>query len=274
MDTVQDTTDTKLTDFIKIKDNYLSGYGVIGGDDKCGIYIILEVLKDREMNFAFFVQEEIGGRGSKDWVKDHKLDNVLYGIVLDRMGNSDILCSQNNYGTAMFETFLHEVGKDFGYSPGLGSFSDADNLNDRISCANLSCGYYNAHTKYEFVNLSDLENTYKYVNAVISHVNEKFEKPKQRSWKGKRIYGGYGYGYDYGDDYWFDNKDKDDSSLGITVDDVECIVCKKQTSTIYITCINDFICKRCVVILKDELEEAELNSSLYDLTDEEWVNTE
>jgi tripeptide aminopeptidase len=279
MDTVQDVNDTLLVDFIKIKGSYLSGYGVIGGDDKCGIYIILETLKDREMNFVFFVEEESGGNGSTEWIKDRNLDHIPYGLVLDRMGKGDIICSKNDYGTKEFETFLHEIGKDFGFSPAIGTFSDADSLNELISCANLSCGYYGAHTKHEFVMLEDLENTFKYVNAIISNVKEKFEKPKKTKYDWRKNRGGiYGYGdYEYGDDYYLygsgkkkEESEKEDSLFGITTTDIECVVCGKEKPTVYITNLNDFICFPCIGALKDELEEAETKIFL----DEEiWNNT-
>jgi acetylornithine deacetylase/succinyl-diaminopimelate desuccinylase-like protein len=277
MDTVQDETDTLLTDFIRIKGNYLSGYGVIGGDDKCGIYIILKTLKERNVNFIFFVQEESGGNGSSEWIKDRDLDHVLYGLVLDRMGNGDIICTKNDYGTKEFEIFLHEVGKDFGYSPAMGTFSDADRLNDLISCANLSCGYYGAHSKHEYVNLVDLENAFKYVNAIISHVNEKFEKPVVKNSYYGRGYGAYG-SWDYDDDYYYMTGGKkkaetDNQIYGITTVEVECSVCKIQKKTVYINTINDFICFPCIGVLKDELEEAEIKVfSDNDFDDEEWVN--
>jgi putative aminopeptidase FrvX len=246
MDTVQDVTDTLLTDFINIKGNYLSGYGVVGGDDKCGIYIILETLKNRkDINFLFSVQEEVGGLGSSGWTNGRNLDDILYGLVLDRTGNSDIICTQNNYGIKDLEIFLYEIGKDFGYSPTSGTFSDADNLNDLISCANLSVGYYNAHSKHEFVNLSDLEDSFKFVNSVITHVHEKFEgpKPKQKWYRQAKSDNFYDYDLaDFNDQF-------------ITMEDIECSSCGAQKPTTYLSSINDFICYSCAQMLKSELDE-------------------
>ena len=154
LDTVQDDVDVKLTDFIRLKQGIISGYGVIGGDDKCGIFLILEALKyNNKINFVFFVQEESGGVGSSFFIRKNTLSNIPYCLVLDRRGNGDIICTSNNYGTKDFETFLIEIGKEFSYKKSAGTFSDADNLNSLISCANISVGYYNAHTKNEYVNI-------------------------------------------------------------------------------------------------------------------------
>lgn len=272
MDTVQDNYDLALIEYINIKNNCLSGYGVIGGDDKCGIYIILETLKNREVNFLFCVQEEVGGRGSSSWILGRRLDHIPYGLVLDRMGNTDILCTQNDYGVRELEIFLHEVGKDFGYSPAMGTFSDADSLNEVISCANLSVGYYGQHTKHEFVDLVDLEQAFKYVNAIITHVKETFKKPEKTRYDYRSNKNWYGYddGYGNGNDYDEKKKKKDDNltKLGVTMADIECVSCGVIKPTAYISCVNSFICYDCIQFLKDELDGIEQDLALE--MDEEW----
>ena len=75
------------------------------------------------------------------------LDHILYCIVLDRRGGSDILCTDNDYGTKEFETILKEIGKVYDYKPTRGLWSDTDILSDLLCCANLSVGYYNPHQK-------------------------------------------------------------------------------------------------------------------------------
>ena len=194
MDTVQDEDDVELASFIKIRENVLSGYGVIGGDDKCGIYVIFKLLEEiPTLNFLFTVEEELGCVGSGYFVKNQKnnkeLDNVLYCLTLDRKGNEDILCVNNSYGSKEFQEVLHDAGKEFNYSPSTGTMCDADKLNDFFSCCNLSSSYYNAHTKDEFVLLDGLQQTYEYVHKIVTTVKEKFPLAKKET---------YGYsGYDY-----------------------------------------------------------------------------
>ena len=165
MDTVQDDVDAKLTHLIRMRrDRFITGYGVIGGDDKNGIYIILELLRKYKLNFIFSVSEETGGIGISHFVKNNDISGLPYGLVLDRRGKSDIICEGNSYGTKEFQVELQTIGAEFKYSPAIGTFSDADSLSEQISCANLSVGYYEAHMKTEFVILQDLENALNYVN--------------------------------------------------------------------------------------------------------------
>jgi len=99
-DTVQNVVDGELLKFIKIRNDILSGYGVIGGDDKCGIYAILKLLKEGEkVNFLFSVSEETGGSGSQYFIQENAslISSVPYCIVLDRKGNSDIIGLRNFY---------------------------------------------------------------------------------------------------------------------------------------------------------------------------------
>ncbi len=156
MDTVQHMKDCRNIKLITLKGNILKGKGVIGGDDKCGIFIILQLLLTREeldFNFLFTVEEECGGHGAREFVERQDLSHISYGLILDRRGNGDILCILNNYGTMKFEDALWLIGDEFGYEPEMGIFSDANYLREWFSCANLSVGYYNAHTKYEYVDI-------------------------------------------------------------------------------------------------------------------------
>ena len=178
MDTVQDNFDIKLTHLISIKkDKILNGYGVIGGDDKCGLYIILDLLENNssEFNFLFCVEEETGMVGSTYFMQENDISDLPYGLILDRNGSGDIICYLNDYGSKEFENKLKEIGKKFDYKPVRGLSSDADNLSDQINCANLSVGYYKPHTKQEFVFLPNLANARNYVIEILDKVKEKFE---------------------------------------------------------------------------------------------------
>lgn len=140
---------------------------ILGGDDGCGIFILLNLIESgADISFAFFSNEECGMFGSRLFPKE-KLATIPYCLVIDRMGNNNIICSRNNYGSEEFENALVEVGVPFGYKPERGFCSDADALREYISCANLSCGYYKAHSCQEYVIYNDVINTYNYVNEII-----------------------------------------------------------------------------------------------------------
>lgn len=238
MDTVQDKYDMKLTNFIKIRGNVLSGYGVIGGDDKCGIYIILDLVTQvKNLNFIFSVEEESGGDGIRTFVSNNDLTGITYGLVLDRRGNSDIICCKNDYGIKKFENLLLEVGKVFGYSVSSGTFSDADYLSDKISCANVSVGYYNPHSKDEFVLLDDLEKACHFVFSIIKNIKEKFAKPLKYNYKKSR----FNY-YSYDNSYYSSTYDK-------------CFICNKEkTKLIYLAALDKYTCKSCALNFARDLE--------------------
>jgi tripeptide aminopeptidase len=253
MDTVQDRNDVALAPFIKIRGNVLSGYGVIGGDDKCGIYIILHLLKEGyDINFSFSVQEEVGGIGANMLALSErkKIKESLYGLILDRKGSQDIICDLNNYGTKKFEDALVKIGSEFGYSPNRGSFSDADQFNDIISCANLSVGYHNPHNKTEFVHISQLENSLNYVRTIISEIKEKFEPPKVYNYSsyGKTKNKKNSYPYYYGDDLYDDDDYYNDYYSG-TYKKNKCSFCEKDTKADleFLPSLNKYICHECIL---------------------------
>ena len=177
MDTVQRESDIEKINKIKITTNKITGKGIIGADDKCGIYIILQLLKEFNINFLFSVQEEVGGFGSSYFISNNDISHIPYGLILDRHGSSDIICTHNGYGTKELENDLLEIGQQFGFRPETGIWSDADNLSNQISCANISVGYYNEHTKKEYVNLDETRHTLSFIRSILMNLENKYEMP-------------------------------------------------------------------------------------------------
>ena len=138
----------------------------IGGDDKCGIFICLELLKRLDkVKIAFFVSEETGCHGSK-MVDTEFLKDVGYCVQYDAPGNH--LISYSCMGTVLFDkdgeffnTALRSITKSFGNEMMVQSHPYTDIMmikqKSDISCINMSCGYYNMHTANEFVCLDDVE---------------------------------------------------------------------------------------------------------------------
>jgi len=138
----------------------------IGGDDKCGIYICLELLRQLDkVKVAFFVSEETGCHGSK-LVDKEFLKDVGYCVQYDAPG--DHLISQSCFGTTLFDKegeffklSLEAITKGFGNEMMVQSHPYTDimmikQLSD-LSCINMSCGYYNMHTANEFVCIDDVK---------------------------------------------------------------------------------------------------------------------
>ena len=275
MDTVQDNSDTNLAQFIDIiRDSIISGLGVIGGDDKCGIYIILHILTELEnksdINFAFTVEEEIGTVGARYLANNNKqeLSDCLYGIVLDRRGSSDIICQYNGYGTLDFDNELEELGKKFNYKTTYGVLSDADVFKKFMSCANLSCGYYRAHTKQEFVIIRHLENALNFTRDILINIKDSFDAPVEL----KTYKYGYWNGNPKKNEGWYDDPEMEEYFYGIfdnennkkkgtkivktlPKDYDNCGMCYGKNNLKFLESLQDFFCDGCIRGLIEELME-------------------
>jgi putative aminopeptidase FrvX len=161
---------------ISIKSN-----SILGGDDSCGVAIILTLLFERKLKFNWILtsREEIGGIGSKYFLKNNKqlLENQNFGLILDRKGNSDIICTYNEYGGADLEKALLTIGKKYNYKSAMGVWSDCDRFREATPCANISVGYYNQHTEKEYIVYEDLYKAYQYTKDIIINLqNTQFSK--------------------------------------------------------------------------------------------------
>lgn len=183
----------------------------IGGDDKCGIFICLELLRVlSNVKVGFFVSEETGCHGSSRC--DIKfLNDVGYIVQYDAPGNHLIteLCS----GIRLFEEdgefikrVLPVIEKTMETDMELQShpYTDVSQLKKKsdVSCINISCGYYQMHTPNEFVVIDDVD---KSIRTGINIVNELgYEKQKYIYEPPTYNYGGF---FDLGD---IDDDDDDD----------------------------------------------------------------
>lgn len=163
----------------------------IGGDDKCGIFACLELLKELpNLKVAFFVSEETGCHGSKNADKDF-FENVGYVIEFDAPGNW--MVSEYCMGIQLFdkeseffekcdkvltETFNKE--RKYESHP----YTDVYALKQifDFSCINFAIGYYNYHTPNEYVVVEDVYNGIKTGKELIENLGyKKYQhKPKQK----------------------------------------------------------------------------------------------
>lgn len=139
----------------------------IGGDNKCGVFACLELLQEiPNIKVAFFVSEETGCHGSKN-ASIGFFSNVGYAIQFDAPGNS--MVSEYCMGVKLFETdgdFIKSCDKvltnTFNKKRKYGShpYTDVYMLKKLFdfSCINISIGYYNYHTPYEYVIVDDVYN--------------------------------------------------------------------------------------------------------------------
>ena len=137
----------------------------IGGDDKVGVYICLNLLLEFDViKAAFFVEEETGMRGSRE-ADPNFFENVGYAIQFDgptRNWFSKTLMGKNLWD----EDFLTDVKPllesysvdNFSIDP----FTDVLQLVEKFGfcCSVFPTGYYNQHSKNEYVIPEETEECY------------------------------------------------------------------------------------------------------------------
>lgn len=154
----------------------------IGGDDKCGVFIALELLRILpKVKIGLFVSEETGCHGSSRCDLNF-LSDVGYAIQFDAPGNNLItkICS----GTALYEEngeFINIVKPLFEKFMGVVAdeqshpYTDVSQIKRKgdFSCINVSCGYYNMHTSREFVVVSDVDKSISFAVGAVSQLGLK-----------------------------------------------------------------------------------------------------
>lgn len=201
MDTVHKKQIKTFTETMLGSKRRLSSPEGIGGDDRCGIYMILQIIKEKKCSILFCEDEEKGGLGSRKFCRGKylaELKELKYMIELDRAHKSDAVfyrCDNKD--------FTKFICKNTGYKESFGSFSDISTLAPAagIAAVNLSCGYYNAHTSTEYVLIEEMLETieavkklldveceqFKYVEKVYSYNHDNF-RSKYDNWRNRRGY--------------------------------------------------------------------------------------
>ena len=163
----------------------------LGADDKNGILICLECLQKYDvLKVAFFVEEETGCRGSR-CVDLSFFKDCRFIVQPDRRGGSDLI-TRMFCGDVCSTEFIHDIGYEkYGYRFETGSITDVGELVDMgvgISCLNLSCGYYEAHSDQEFTVLSELQNCLDFVQHIIETCTKVYPFESSYSRYGGRYY--------------------------------------------------------------------------------------
>ena len=169
MDTVHPTTCKEV-----VYDNgKISSPQGIGGDDRCGIYIIMNLVKELNCSVLLCENEEIGGIGASKFTKSDYINSldVNYMIEFDRKGNNDAV-----YYSCDNKEFKEFVEYATSFKEASGSFSDISKLMPaaKIAGVNLSSGYYNPHSSSEYVVYDEMMDI---VEEAKSLINAECEKP-------------------------------------------------------------------------------------------------
>lgn len=153
---------------------------VLGGDDKCGIFIALkvaEMLPDIPLKILFTVQEETGCIGINHFVKNNEefFEDVKYSLTIDRRDKDNLLWSQ--LGTrSCDDNFAAKLSRE-GVKEGIpvrlmdGSVADVIYIRDHVpNSVNMSAGYYSAHSKDEYIIPSDVDRIVGWVRNILVNV--------------------------------------------------------------------------------------------------------
>lgn len=172
----------------------------IGGDDKCGVFACLTLLKELPyLKAAFFVSEETGCHGSmKADVEFFK--NVGYGIQFDAPENWMI--TERCFGQVLFDRsteFFETCDKVL--TEGMNNehmrymvhpYTDVYALRGKFdfSCINFSIGYYQYHSKNEYVVVEDVFNGIDMGRKMIENLGYKlhFKKSVPYDWRTRSVF--------------------------------------------------------------------------------------
>jgi di/tripeptidase len=171
LDTVHENLPTEIIE----ENGTLSSPQGIGGDDRCGVYMIFEVIKKFNCSVLFCEDEELGSIGAKKFVKSNASNNLDFNYIIefDRKGSIDAVfykCKNKE-----FEDF---ITSDY-FKTNIGTGSDICHLAPRFNCAavNLSCGYYSMHTLDEYIVLEEMHDSILNACKILERtdLNKKFE---------------------------------------------------------------------------------------------------
>jgi di/tripeptidase len=160
----------------------------IGGDDKCGVFLCLEMLDELEVvKVAFFVGEEYGMKGSKEACPQFFKD-VKYSIQFDSpYGNtmSLTLCGKPLFNVdSEFGETVAPILKERGITKWQAHpYTDTLQLMKKFDfpCLNIAAGYYRYHTPNEYVDVTDVVNAFITACMLVEDLDKDFYKVNRDS---------------------------------------------------------------------------------------------
>lgn len=147
----------------------------IGGDDRCGVWMILQILRTAKCHVLFCEDEEVGCVGAKKFTRGSLRPQVNYIVELDRRGSNDAVFYRCD--NPEFEDFI----TSFGFETAGGSRSDISYIAPYLETAavNISCGYYCEHQRHEYIRLEEMELNAARVAQMVTQQTEHFEYREQ-----------------------------------------------------------------------------------------------
>jgi hypothetical protein len=127
----------------------------IGGDDKVGIYVALNMMRNEKvLKCAFFRDEEVGCRGSREADMSF-FDDVTLVLQCDRRGTNEFVNRISGELMSIdFERAVKPILDEWGFKNVTGAPTDVGALKHKglkVCCANIACGYYEPHGPTEYI---------------------------------------------------------------------------------------------------------------------------
>ncbi len=143
----------------------------IGGDDRAGVYMILQIIQKHPCHVLFCEDEETGGNGAREFANAQIRPDANYIVEMDRRGSNDAVFY--NCDNPEFVDFVC----GFGFEEAHGSFSDIAVIAPRLGIAavNISAGYYNEHRRHEYIDMEAFENNVARISQMVQAPSEPFE---------------------------------------------------------------------------------------------------
>ncbi len=153
----------------------------IGGDDRCGVYMIMQIIKEQRCHVLFCEDEEIGGRGANKFTDSSIKPNVNYIVEMDRRGNNDAVfyrCDNSDFTDFVLA---------FGFQENHGSFSDISIVAPHLKTAavNISAGYYNEHQTHEYIDMLAVTTNIERISKMVGIETEHFAYVKRKEKSGQ-----------------------------------------------------------------------------------------
>lgn len=207
-----DTVHKELVDTIVYANESVCSPEGIGGDDRCGVWMILRLLQyGYDPHIVFLEDEEIGCVGAKKFAASKTMKElkenggIKYIIEFDRKNSNDAV--YYNCDNKEFDEF---ITKEY-FEKAYGTSSDICYIAPELGVAavNLSCGYYEEHTLYHYVILKEMYEVAYQVAKIFDRTKKIMEEDGMEPFKyvkcesslcSYRSYGRGGYYYDYYDD--------------------------------------------------------------------------
>lgn len=145
------------------KNNVIRAHNsILGADDRSGCYA-LEKLRHTGCNLLITTGEETGGIGARHAALDLELALTKCNLMIEfdrKNANEFVYYSHTLHGK------IRGLFESYGYIESYGSYSDITEFS-YIPAVNVSCGYYDQHTKEERLHLDELEMSIKRINILI-----------------------------------------------------------------------------------------------------------